>query len=125
MTATTIELDLYRSGLLRANLGYPERRGLTAACKAVARHAARLARHQINACNGIYRWDQKAQRVLASWTEEDQARAERETDASRKTIREDLRSYLTPGCVWDWKTDPRAGCVLRISDKDNRRDVFL
>lgn len=125
MSATTIELALYRSGLLQAQLGYPERRGLQAACKTIARHAARLARHQINACNGIERWDQKAQRFLASWTEEDQAKAERETDASRKAIRDELRFYLTPGCVGDWKTDPRAGCVLRITDKDNRRDVFI
>lgn len=125
MTATSIELGLYRSGLLRSTMGYPERRGMTAACKAIARHAARLARHQLNACNGINRWDQKAQRFLPSWTEEDQAKAERETDASRKAIREELRHYLTPGCVWDWKTDPRAGCVLRITDKDNRRDVFI
>lgn len=125
MSATTIELALYRSGLLQAQLGYPERRGLQAACKTISRHAARLARHQLNACNGIERWDQKAQRFLASWTEEDQAKAERETDESRKAIGDELRVFLTPGCVWDWKTDPRAGCVLRITDKDNRRDVFI
>ena len=125
MSATTIELALYRSGLLRANIEPRNRRGLTAACKEVSRHAARLARHQLNACNGINRWDQKAQRFLPSWTEEDQARAEKETDASRAAIRDELRHYLTPGTVWDWKTDPRAGCVLRITDKDNRRDVFI
>lgn len=112
MSATTIELALYRSGLLQAQLGYPERRGLQAACKTISRHAARLARHQLNACNGIERWDQKA-------------KAERETYESRKAIGDELRVFLTPGCVWDWKTVPRAGCVLRITDKDNRRDVFI
>lgn len=125
MSATTIELALYRSGLLRQDTARRAPRHLTAACKAIARHAARLARHQLNACNGINRWDQKAQRFLASWTEDDQAKAERETDASRKAIGDELRIFLTPGCVWDWKTDPRAGCVLRITDKDNRRDVFI
>lgn len=122
MAATSIELALYRSGLLRATT---RPRDLTAACKAISRHAARLARHQLNACNGIERWDQNAQRFLASWTEEDQAKAERETDESRKAIGDELRAFLTSGCVWDWKTDPRAGCVLRITDKDNRRDVFI
>lgn len=122
MSATSIELNLYRSGLIQPKT-YP--RPLTTACKIIARHAARLARHQLNACNGIERWDADARRMLASWTEADQAKAERETEASRKAIREELRPFLTPGCKWDWKTDPRAGCVLRITDKDNRRDVFI
>lgn len=122
MSAASIELALYRSGLLPSTF---KPRALTEACKAISRHAARLARHQLNACNGIERWDAKARRVLASWTEADQAKAERETEESREVIRYALRGFLTPGCVWDWKTDPRAGCVLRITDKDNRRDVFI
>ena len=88
----------------------------------------RIRRHQVNACNacnGIPRWDVKAQQMLASWTEQDAEKAERETDASCAAIRDALKQFLTPGCVWDWKTDPRAGCVLRIRDKDNRRDCFV
>ena len=121
-TATNIELSLYRSGLLRAGVNAYH---LQTACKSIARHAARISRHQLNACNGIQRWDEKAQQVLASWTEQDAEKAERETDASRAAIRDALKQFLTPGCVWDWKTDPRAGCVLRIRDKDNRRDCFI
>ena len=121
-TATNIELSLYRSGLLRAGVNAYH---LQAACKSIARHVARTSRHQLNACNGIPRWDAKAQQVLASWTEQDAEKAERETDASRAAIRDALKQFLTPGCVWDWKTDPRAGCVLRIRDKDNRRDCWI
>ena len=121
-TATNIELNLYRSGLLRAGVNAYH---LQTACKSIARHVARISRHQLNACNGVQRWDVKAQQVLASWTEQDAAMAERETDASRAAIRDALKQFLTPGCVWDWKTDPRAGCVLRIRDKNNRRDCFV
>ena len=121
-TATNIELSLYRSGLLRAGVNAYH---LETACKSITRHVARISRHQLNACNGIPRWDAKAQQVLASWTEQDAEKAERETDASRAAIRDALKQFLTPGCVWDWKTDPRAGCVLRIRDKDNRRDCFI
>ena len=121
-TATNIELSLYRSGLLRAGVNAYH---LETACKSITRHVARTSRHQLNACNGIPRWDAKAQQVLASWTEQDAEKAERETDASRAAIRDALKQFLTPGCVWDWKTDPRAGCVLRIRDKNNRRDCFV
>ena len=120
--ATNIELNLYRSGLLRAGVNAYH---LQTACNSIARHAARLSRHQVNACNGTPRWDAKAQRVLASWTELDAEKAERETNASRAAIRDALKQFLTPGCVWDWKTDPRAGCVVRIRDKNNRRDCFV
>ena len=128
-TATNIELNLYRSQLLRAGVNAYH---LETACKSIARHAARISRHaarisrhQVNACNGIPRWDVKAQQMLASWTEQDAEKAERETDDSRAAIRDALKQFLTPGCVWDWKTDPRAGCVLRIRDKNNRRDCFI
>ena len=125
-TATNIELNLYRSGLLRAGVNAYH---LQTACNRLARHAARIGRHQLNACNGIPRWDAKARQVPASWTEQDAEqdaeKAKRETNASRAAVRDALKQFLTPGCVWDWKTDPRAGCVLRIRDKNNRRDCFV
>ena len=121
-TATNIELNLYRSGLLRAGVNAYH---LQTACKSIARHVACIRRHQLNARNGIPRWDAKAQQVLAIWTEQDAEKAERETDASRAAIRDALKQFLTPGCVWGWKTDPRAGCVLRISDKNNRRSCSI
>ena len=121
-TATNIELNLYRSGLLRAGVNAHH---MQTACKSIARHVARIRRQQLNARNGVQRWDVKAQQVLASWTEQDAEKAKRETDASRAAIRDALKQFLTPGCVWDWKTDPRTGCVVRIRDKNNRRDCFV
>ena len=121
-TATNIELNLYRSRLLRAGVNAYH---LETACKSIARHVARINRHQLNAYNGVQRWGVKAQQVLASWTEQDAEKAEREIDASRAAIRDALKQFLTPGCFWYWKTDPRAGCVVRIRDKNNRRDCFI
>ena len=135
-TATNIELSLYRSGLLRAGVNAYH---LQTACKSIARHVARIRRHQVNACNAcngiprwdvkarqiIPRWDVKAQQMPASWTELDAEKAERETDASRAAIHDALKRFLTPGCFWYWKTDPRAGCIVRIRDKNNRRDCFI
>lgn len=120
--ATNIEANLYRSGLLRKGVNAYH---LQTACKSVVRHVARIGRHQLNACNGIPRWDAKAQQVLASWAEQDAEKAEREINASRAAIRDALEQFLTPGCLWYWKTDPRVGCVVRIRDKDNRRDCFV
>ena len=121
-TATNIELSLYRSGLLRAGVNAYH---LETACKSIARHVARINRHQVNAYNGSPRWDVKAQQMLASWTEQDAEKAQREIDASRAAIRDALKQFLTPGCLWGWKTDPRVGCVVRIRDKNNRRDCFI
>jgi hypothetical protein len=123
--AEKAELSLHRSGLLQKNLQPGNLRNLAADCKIVARHVARIDRWRLAQCNGIPRWDQKAQGVFASWTEEDGERAERETAESRDKIRKTLGQHLTPGCVWKWYTDPRAGVVARISDKANRRDCFL
>lgn len=123
--AAKIELSLYRSGLLRAGVNAYH---LETACKSIARHVARISRHQINACNGIQRWVNYAPgkgRLEASWTEADQAKADIEIADSRVAIREVIGQFITLGCRWDWKTDPRAGCVLRISDKANRRDCFI
>ena len=121
-TATNIELKLYRSQLLRAGVNAYH---LETACKSIARHVACINRHQLNAFNAGHRWAVKAQQVPASWTEQDAEKAEWETDASRAAIRDALKQFLTPGCVWDWKTDPRVGCVVRIRDKNNRRDCFI
>ena len=121
-TATNIELNLYRSGLLRAGVNAYH---LETACKSIARHVARINRHQLNAYNAVQRWDVKAQQVQASWTEQDAEKAEREIDASRAAIRDALKQFLTPGCLWYWKTDPRVGCVVRIRDKNDRRDCFV
>lgn len=120
--ADKIELALYRSMLLKRDIA---ERYLTAACKVVARHVSRLDRWRIAECNGIERWDSKAHGLFATWTEEDQARADKETAESRSIIQQELKPFLTPGCTWKFYTDPRAGSVARISTKDNTRDCFI
>lgn len=122
-TADKIELALHRSELLRK--GPSSHYGLTDACTIVSRHVARIARWRILECNGIQRWDEKAQGVFASWTDADQEKADKETAASRDIIQSELQPFLIRGCVWKFYTDPRAGVVLRIIDKANRRDCFL
>jgi hypothetical protein len=117
-----IEVALYRGDVLRQRF---VRHHLTRSCEIVARHVARLNRWRILQCNGIERWDSKARGMFAGWTDEDQARMEREVEKSRGAIEDQLRPFLTPGCVWKFYTDPRAGVLLRISTRDNRRDCFF
>lgn len=118
----SLEIALYRGGVLRKSV-VPHH--LTRACEIVARHVARIDRWRLAQCNDIPRWDPKAQGGFPSWTDEDQARADRETKESIAAIQEQLKAFLTPGCVWKFYPDPRAGVVLRISTRDNRRDCFF
>jgi hypothetical protein len=118
----SVELALWRSGLLRAKVA---RMALQDACAIVSRHAARLERINLEACNGVPKWCATLQRFEQGLDDSDVARHEHQTAESRAAIRAALAPFLTPGCVWHWKTDPRAGCAVRISDKRNWRDVFL
>jgi hypothetical protein len=124
MSKDKVELALWRSGLLRANLR--GRGGFSAACAVVSRHAARLDRINMEGCNGVPKvWIPARQEWEMGLDDSDTARHEKHTAESRAAIRAALAPYLTPGCVWHWKTDARAGCAVRISDKGNRRDVFI
>ncbi|MGA1831625.1 hypothetical protein [Rhizobium wenxiniae] len=120
--AENIELAIYRSGLLRKAC---KAHHLTIACKTVARHVGRLDRWRTAECNGIERWDAKAGGMFATWTEADQARADKESAESRDAIRQVLKTFIVPGCLWKFYEDPRAGSVARISNKDNTRDCFI
>lgn len=120
--AANIELSLYRSGLLRSKI-VPHH--LETACKGIARHVARLDRWRLAECNGIPRYDPKANGVFASWTDDDTALMEKQVEESREAIKAALKAFIVPGCQWKFYTDPRAGVVLRISNKANTRDSFL
>lgn len=117
-----IELALYRSGMLRKNINGLH---LQEACKALSRHIARISRWRLAQCNGIDRWDSKAHGFFASWTDEDQARADKETAESKAAIQKALRQFAAPGVVFKWYSDPRAGAVVRLSNKQNTRDCFI
>ena len=123
MSKVAVELALWRSGLLRAKLA---RGALQDACAIVSRHAARLDRVNMEGCNGVPKeWDSARREWHMGLDAADTARHEKQTEVSRAAIRAALAPFLTPGCVWDWKTDPRGGRVLRISDKANRRDCWV
>jgi hypothetical protein len=46
-----------------------------------------LERNAVNRCNGIERWDSKAQMRLAQWTDEDEARAEKSDAKAEARVR--------------------------------------
>ena len=53
-----------------------------------------LNRNAINRCNGIERWDAQAQMRLASWTDDDEARAERSDAKAEARVRDALREFF-------------------------------
>jgi hypothetical protein len=53
-----------------------------------------LNRNAINRCNGIERWDAQAQMRLASWTDDDEARAEKSDARAEARVRAALREFF-------------------------------
>ena len=95
-----------------------------AACDAeklirLGKRAARIAKQR---CNGIQRYDAKARQTLATWTDDDEARAEKAT----AKVEADARAILEPYGASDIKAhgDPR-GFVLTFrlaSGRSNSMD---
>ena len=73
---------------------------------ALGRSADRLA---LDRCNGIERYDEKAGRVLAQWTEKDEARAERTSERITAKAAELLAPY--GATVAQVGGDPRGYCL--------------
>lgn len=121
MSAKDIELALYRSGLLRRN-ARPYH--VTQRCKDIRKHAARYDRARLQLCNGIERWNQQAQRMLAGLTEADQERLDRVLDDAQARIAEELKAMLAPGTILDFRRDPRAA-ILRFVNKANTQDGWI
>lgn len=67
---------------------------MNAAARALRLAAAVLERTAVNRCNGIERWDAKAKMRLASWTDEDEARAERSDAKQEARATEALRTVF-------------------------------
>lgn len=121
-TSTAIELELYRGKILRTNIANG---AFQDACKAAARHAARLERIRLVECNGIEVPQGYGKPSLSrSRTDAEQALADRQEADSRQAMIDALRPFLSPGCVWKFYSDPRAP-LCRISNKQNTRDAFL
>lgn len=126
MTDTTnkkdTELALWRSGMVqrKARALHVEQ-----AAKAIAKASNALRRVNLEACNGVPKWDDRLRAWHNGLDDSDIARHERTTEKARADLESAVRDVLTRGLVFHWKTDPRAGCAVRISDTANRRDVFL
>lgn len=121
MTAKDIELEIYRSGLLKSD-ARPHH--VTQRCKVIKKHAARYDRARLQLCNGIERWDSEAWRVVASLTEKDETRLDAVKRDAREHIADELRAMLKRGTVLDFRSDPRAA-ICRFVNKANTRDGWI
>lgn len=61
--------------------------------ESLVRLGKRAARIAVQRCNGIPRYDAKAGRVLETWTEDDEARADKACDKIAKEAAKILESY--------------------------------
>lgn len=77
--------------------------------ESLVRLGKRAARIAVQRCNGIERYNAKAGRVLADWTEEDEARADKACDK----IAKEAARILEPYGATDIKAsgDPRGFCL--------------
>lgn len=121
MTAKDIELEIYRSGLVR---GTKRAHEITQRCKAIKKHAARYDRARLALCNGVPRWNAKAQQMLNELTEQDQERLDATIEDAQAHISDNLKQCLKPGVILDFRRDPRAA-ILRFVDKTNTRDGWI
>jgi hypothetical protein len=53
-----------------------------------------LDRNATARCNGIERWDEQARMRLASWTDDDEARAEKSDARAEARVRDALREFF-------------------------------
>jgi len=53
-----------------------------------------LDRNAINRCNGIERWDAVARMRLASWTDDDETRADKSDARAEARVRDALREFF-------------------------------
>jgi hypothetical protein len=98
-----------------------------AAEDAIALHRAATALQRLaeNECNGVNRWDAKACRVMAQWTEADQEQADKKRDGIKSKVMDILHNYRVVATSEDGDTykarfqrDPR-GCMIRFSLKSS------
>ncbi len=111
--------------LLRRMYRAADQTGLPAGDVMAGARLLRLAAFQLgriaeSECNGIERWDSKARMVLASWTEADQARADRLTARHEQRARDALA--VAYGASWGdvleikFQGDPR-GAPFTVCEK--------
>lgn len=109
-----------------------ERQGINsvdvfAAAPELRRAAFILNRISEQECNGIERWDSKAKMMLGSWTEADQARADKRRAKAESRVKAAL--VVAYGADWDnaftleFQGDPRGAPVYLNSATDHARHL--
>jgi hypothetical protein len=81
---------------------------------AMRRAAATLDRINLARCNGVERYDAKLGRRFATWTDDDEARAEMQQDRARAKARAALKRFqvdLGLALRLEFGTDPRGAAV--------------
>lgn len=121
MNAKDVELQLWRSGLVSEGTSavLVERTTIE-----VAKHARKHDKARLQACNGIERWDASLGRVMASLTEEDQAKIDATIENAEQAIEKALKAVLKRGVIYDFRRDPR-GAILRFVNKANTKDGWI
>jgi hypothetical protein len=74
-----------------------------------------LDRNAINRCNGIERWDAAARKRLASWTDDDEARADRLDARAEARVRDALREFFGDRkgeVLIHFQGDPRGALIV-------------
>lgn len=94
---------------LLASLGARSYYAASIEAESLIRLGKRASRIATQMCNGIERYDSKAGRVLASWTEDDENRAEK----ARAKIESEAAEILEPYRATDISAsgDPRGFCL--------------
>ncbi len=91
---------------------------LLTACRDLSTAGAALLRWAEKACNGIPRYDAKAGRVLASWTDDDEAAKDKAQERAEAKALAALRVIFGPdlaGVEVEFQRDPR-GAMVKVHD---------
>lgn len=119
LTATYRGAD-YRGDTLNSAADFSDK---LHACRAIVKAARTMRRNAEKRCNGIERYDTAARRVLASWTDADDARADKSDARAVAAIRGALATLYGPdwGARFTLETqgDPR-GAIVRLHRTPDR-----
>jgi hypothetical protein len=121
MNAKEIELQLWRSGLLKTGARIKQIEHVAGEALSCAR---RHDKARLQACNGIERYDPDLRRMMSYLTEEDQAKIDKTIETAESDIVELLKTVLQRGVVYDFRRDPR-GAILRFVNRDNTKDGWV
>jgi hypothetical protein len=121
MNAKDIELQLWRSGLLKTDAKSQLIENVAAG---VTHSARRHDKARLQACNGIEQYNTDLRRVMSYLTEAEEAKIDKTIETAESDIVELLKTVLQRGVIYDFRRDPR-GAILRFVNKDNTKDGWV